>query len=148
MKLKDNNYGKIEGVLFSVPQLKVEIENLKIDLEEISEVIGITGQSGNVAAGSATNAFNSNVENEAMDRILNLEDKQRKINASISKRERKLRKIENNLSLLSENEMLLVEFKYFKNYPNSRVCDVLAISERAMTKRKKNVIFKLMGMSW
>lgn len=131
-----------------MPQLRVEIENLKIDLEEVNEVMGITGQSGNVAAGSATNAFNSNVENEAMDRVLNLEDKQRKINASISKRERKLRKIENNLSLLSENEMLLVEFKYFKNYPNSRVCDVLDISERAMTKRKKNVILKLMGMTW
>lgn len=148
MKLKDNNYGKVEGILYNLPKLKVEIENLKLDLEEVEEIMGIHGQSGNVAAGSSTYAFNSAVENEVIDRDENLEEKKNKIKTSISMKERKLKRIENNLRLLSEKEMLLVELKYYKDYPNSRICDILDISESAMSKRKKNIIFKLMGVTW
>ena len=110
--------------------------------------MGIHGQSGNVAAGSSTYAFNSAVENEVIDRDENLEEKKNKIKTSISMKERKLKRIENNLRLLSEKEMLLVELKYYKDYPNSRICDILDISESAMSKRKKNIIFKLMGVTW
>lgn len=135
--------------MHNVPKLRIEIANLKLDLEEIEEIVGITGQSGNIAAGSPTNAFNSNVENEVIDRDENLEDKQRKIKTSISKRERKLKRIENNLQILSESEMLLVELKYFKNYTNARVCDVLELSDSGLTKRRKRIIVeKLMPLSW
>nr|WP_302600316.1 hypothetical protein [uncultured Cellulosilyticum sp.] len=148
MNTKDNRYSKIEGILHNVPKLKIEIDNLQLDLEEVEEIMGIHGQSGNVAAGSSTYAFNSAVENEVIDRDENLEERKRKIIASISKKERRLKRIENNLSLLSEKQMLLVELKYFKDYPNSRVCDILDISESAMSKRRKNAIIKLMSVSW
>ena len=134
--------------MHNVPKLKIEIDNLQLDLEEVEEIMGIHGQSGNVAAGSSTYAFNSAVENEVIDRDENLEERKRKIIASISKKERRLKRIENNLSLLSEKQMLLVELKYFKDYPNSRVCDILDISESAMSKRRKNAIIKLMSVSW
>ncbi len=149
MKAKDNYYRKIEGILHNVPKLRIEIDNLKLDLEEIEEIMGIHGQSGNVAAGSSTYAFNSTVENEVIDRDETLQDKRKKINASISKAERKLKRIENNLQILSESEMLLVELKYFKNYTNARVCDVLDISDSGLTKRRKRIIVeKLMPLSW
>lgn len=149
MKAKDNNYRKIEGILHTVPKLRIEIDNLKLDLEEIEEIMGIHGQSGNVAAGSSTYAFNSTVENEVIDRDETLQDKRKKINASISKAERKLKRIENNLRILSESEMLLVELKYFKNYTNARICDVLDISDSGLTKRRKRIIVeKLMPLSW
>lgn len=149
MKAKDNNYRKIEGILHTVPKLRIEIDNLKLDLEEIEEIMGIHGQSGNVAAGSSTYAFNSTVENEVIDRDETLQEKRKKINASISKAERKLKRIENNLRILSESEMLLVELKYFKNYTNARVCDVLDISDSGLTKRRKRIIVeKLMPLSW
>ena len=148
MNTKDNRYSKIEGILHNVPKLKIEIDNLQLDLEEVEEIMGIHGQSGNVAAGLSTYAFNSAVENEVIDRDENLEERKRKIIASISKKERRLKRIENNLSLLSEKQMLLVELKYFKDYPNSRVCDILDISESAMSKRRKNAIIKLMSVSW
>ena len=148
MNTKDNRYSKIEGILHNVPKLKIEIDNLQLDLEEVEEIMGIHGQSGNVAAGSSAYAFNSAVENEVIDRDENLEERKRKIIASISKKERRLKRIENNLSLLSEKQMLLVELKYFKDYPNSRVCDILDISESAMSKRRKNAIIKLMSVSW
>lgn len=149
MKAKDNYYRKIEGILHNVPKLRIEIDNLKLDLEEIEEIMGIHGQSGNIAAGSSTYAFNSTVENEVIERDETLQEKRKKINASISKAERKLKRIENNLQILSESEMLLVELKYFKNYTNARVCDVLDISDSGLTKRRKRIIVeKLMPLSW
>lgn len=149
MKLKDNNYGKVEGILYNLPRLRIEIENLKLDLEEVDEIIGITGQSGNIAAGSPTNAFNSNIENEVIDRDENLEDRKRKIKASISKKERRLKKIENNLSLLDEREMLLVELRYFKQYSTGRILDILDLTRDGFNKRKcKIIVEKLIGLDW
>ena len=39
--MKDNNYSTVEGILYNLPKLKVEIDNLKLDLEEAQEVVGI-----------------------------------------------------------------------------------------------------------
>ena len=55
------------------PKLKVEIDNLRLNLEEVKEVIGITGASDNEKAGSPTHAFSSMLENEVLDREKNLE---------------------------------------------------------------------------
>lgn len=149
MKLKDNNYGKVEGILYNLPKLKIEIENLKLDLEEVEEIMGIHGQSGNVAAGSSTYAFNSAVENEVIDRDENLEERKRKIKTSISRKERRLKKIENNLSLISEGEMLLVELRYFKRRGTGNICDMLDITKDGFNKRKKKLIVeKLMPLDW
>ena len=149
MKLKDNNYGKVEGILYNLPKLKIEIENLKLDLEEVEEIMGIHGQSGNVAAGSSTYAFNSSVENEVIDRDENLEERKRKIKTSISRKERRLKKIENNLSLISEGEMLLVELRYFKRRGTGNICDMLDITKDGFNKRKKKLIVeKLMPLDW
>nr|WP_303244234.1 hypothetical protein [uncultured Cellulosilyticum sp.] len=147
MKLKDNNYGKVEGILYNLPKLKIEIENLKLDLEEVEEIMGIHGQSGNVAAGSSTYAFNSAVENEVIDRDENLEDRKRKIEREIRSKERELRKRENILSTLTDKQMLLVELRYFKQNPVERVCDLLEITSVTFHERKKEIIVeKLMPM--
>ena len=66
--MKDNNYSMVEGILYNYPKLKVEIDNLKLDLEEANEIMGIKGASGNEKAGSSTNAFCSVVENEVLER--------------------------------------------------------------------------------
>lgn len=64
--MKDNNYSIVEGILYNYPKLKVEIDNLRLDLEEAKEVLGITGASDNEKAGSPTHAFSSVVENEIL----------------------------------------------------------------------------------
>lgn len=75
--MKDNNYSMVEGILYNYPKLKVEIDNLKLDLEEVQEIMGIRGVSSNEKARSSTNTFRSVVENEVLEREKNLE---RKIN--------------------------------------------------------------------
>lgn len=139
----DNNlYCKVEGMLYSVPKLKIEIDNLKIDLEELMEYEGIRGASDNEKAGSPTYAINSSVENEVMNRVEKLSDKEQAIIRKINSKERELKRIENALSILTEGERLLIEFWYFKRYTVNRICDLLEISDRSFSRRRKNIIIK------
>lgn len=139
----DNNlYCKVEGMLYSVPKLKIEIDNLKIDLEELMEYEGIRGASDNEKAGSPTYAINSSVENEVMNRVEKLADKEQAIIRKINSKERELKRIENALSILTEGERLLIEFWYFKRYTVNRICDLLEISDRSFSRRRKNIIIK------
>ena len=140
--MKDNNYSMVEGILYNYPKLKVEIDNLKIDLEEAQEIVGIRGASGNEKAGSSTNAFSSVVENEVLEREKNLERKINRLTGLIQSKERQLRKVENILSTLTEYEMQLIEMRYFKRYSIGRICGVLELSEDGFNKRRKNIIIK------
>lgn len=135
--MKDNNYSMVESILYNYPKLKVEIDNLKIDLEEAREIVGIRGASGNEKAGSSTNAFSSVVENEVLEREKNLERKINRLIGLIQSKERQLKKVENILSTLTEYEM-----RYFKRYSVGRICEVLELSEDGFNKRRKNIIVK------
>lgn len=138
--MKDNNYSMVEGILYNYPKLKVEIDNLKIDLEEAQEVVGIRGASGNEKAGSSTNAFSSVVENEILEREKNLERKINRLTGLIQSKERQLKKVENVLSTLTEQELILIEMRYFKRYSIGRICEILEVTEDGFNKRKKRVI--------
>lgn len=138
--MKDNNYSMVEGILYNYPKLKVEIDNLKLDLEEVQEVVGIRGASGNEKAGSSTNAFSSVVENEILEREKNLERKINRLTGLIQSKERQLKKIENVLSTLTEQELILIEMKYFKRYSINRICELLDITTATFIKRRKKII--------
>ena len=140
--MKDNNYSIVEGILYNYPKLKVEIDNLKLDLEEAKEVVGITGASDNEKAGSPTHAFSSVVENEVIEREKNLDRRAKVIESSIQKKERQLKKVDNVLGTLTEDELILIEMKYFKRYSVGRICGVLEISEDGFNKKRKNIILK------
>lgn len=145
--MKDNNYSAVEGILYNFPKLKVEIDNLKLDLEEAQEIVGIRGVSGNEKAGSSTNAFSSVVESEVIDRERNLEKRIQAIVEDIQRKERELRRIENVLSLLSERDMIIIEMRYFKDYSISRICDLLDITATTFNKRRKAIVVsKLMPL--
>ena len=138
--MKDNNYSMVEGILYNYPKLKVEIDNLKLDLEEVQEIMGIRGNSGNEKPGSSTNAFSSVVENEVLERERNLEGKIYRLTGLIQSKERQLKKVENVLSTLTEQELILIEIKYFKRYSIGRICEILEVTEDGFNKRKKRVI--------
>ncbi len=140
--MKDNNYSIVEGILYNYPKLKVEIDNLRLDLEEAREIVGIKGASDNEKAGSPTHAFSSVVENEVLDREKNLERRIKAIESNILRKERQLKKIENILGTLTEYELRLIEMKYFKRYSVVRICGVLELSEDGFNKKRKNIILK------
>ena len=138
--MKDNNYSIVEGILYNLPKLKVEIDNLKLDLEETQEVVGITGASGNERAGSATYAFSSVVENEVVQRERNMEQRTQAILKEIQKKERQLKRVENILSILTEYELQLIEMRYFKRYSIGRICEVMELTEDGFNKRRKRLL--------
>ena len=140
--MRDNNYRAVEGILYNLPKLKVEIDNLKLDLEEANEIIGIRGDSGNEKAGSSTNAFSSVVENEVLEREKNLVKRIDVLTSSIQGKERQLKKIENALCTLTEQELLLIEMKYFKRYSISRICELLDITTATFNNRRRDIIVK------
>ncbi len=141
--MKDNNYCIVEGILYNYPKLKVEIDNLRLDLEEAREIVGIKGASDNEKAGSPTHAFSSVVENEVLDREKNLEKRIKVIESAILKKERQLKKIENVLGTLTEYELRLIEMKYFKRYSVGRICEILEVTEDGFNKIVSSFLCKL-----
>ena len=138
-RMKDNNrYKEVERLLRRYPELKVDLNMLRINLEEAQEVIGITGGSDNEKAGSATNAFNSIVENEVLIRQKKIEQLQREI----KQKEREVAKIESVLGLLTEREMIIIEYRYFKDYSINRVCELLEITPTTFCNRRRDIIVK------
>ena len=138
--MKDSRFRKVERVLYDLPKLRVEVQNLRLDLEDAKEVVGIRGASGNEKAGSSTNAFSSVVENEVLQREKDLRNKIATITHELQRKERELQRIENALKLLTEKEMLIVEFRYFKDYSINRVCDLLDITPTTFNKRRKRIV--------
>ncbi|MEG2196593.1 MAG: hypothetical protein RRY26_03985 [Cellulosilyticaceae bacterium] len=140
--MKDSHYSKVEGILYNFPKLKVEIDNLRLDLEDVNEVVGIRGASGNEKAGSSTHAFSSAVEDEVIARDEKLEEKVQAITGAIARQERQLRRVENVLGTLTEEEYMLIEMKYFKRYTVGRICELLDITADTFIKRRKKIIVK------
>ncbi len=138
--MRDNNYRAVEGILYNLPKLRVEIENLKLRIEDAQEVIGITGASGNEKAGSSTNAFSSVVENEVLERERTLEKKINIMKKELNRKEREIKRVENVLNLLSEREMLIVELRYFKRYSVNRICELLDLTTPTFNRRRKEIV--------
>ena len=138
--MRDNNYRAVEGILYNLPKLRVEIENLKLRIEDAQEVIGITGASGNEKAGSSTNAFSSVVENEVLERERTLEKMINIMKKELNRKEREIKRVENVLNLLSEREMLIVELRYFKRYSVNRICEILDLTTPTFNRRRKEIV--------
>lgn len=143
----DNLYRKIEGMLYSYPKVKAEIENIKIDIEELNDVIGIKGASDNqIKPSTPTYAFNSNVENEVINRDEKLQENTLNLQRLLRSKERFIKKIDNSLATLKDDEMKLVEFKYFKRYKLDYIAGVLDLSINTVVRRRKDIILELISI--
>ena len=138
--MKDEKYTAVEKMLSNYPNLKVKVENLKIELEQAQEVVGIRGANDNEKAGSSTYAFSSTVENEVIERERNLEKTVQAILREMIWREREIKKVENAMSRLTEEERKLIELRYFKGLSISRACDLLDITPATFNRKRKKII--------
>ena len=128
----------MNNVVESIKEIDYEL----LELEEIQEIIGIRGASSNEKAGSATHAFNSAVENEVIHRDEKIGEKVVALTSGISRKERELKKVENILATLTEEEYMLIEMKYFKRHTVNRICEILDITPDTFNKRRKKIIVK------
>lgn len=105
-------YSYVEGKLYNFKSMKVELNSYKIDLEYLNkDYEGCRGQSYSGITSSKTNSLYSSVENE----LIRKEKRKERLQSKITEKERQIRKIENALELLKEEEKRLVSFRYFSN---------------------------------
>ncbi|QAA31095.1 sigma-70 family RNA polymerase sigma factor [Clostridium manihotivorum] len=137
-----NEYKKIEAMLFNYKQTEVEIKNIELDIEEIkNEYRGV----GTIYYGdktSSTNKITSSVENE-------IEYKENKIyNLEILKRKKEieLQRIDNVLSILTEDEYRLIELRYFKKLQYKQIADRLCMNDIYIIDKKKKILNKLIPL--
>lgn len=105
-------YSYVEGKLYNFKSMKVELNSYKIDLEYLNkDYEGCRGQSYSGIKSSKTNSLYSSVENE----LIRKEKRKERLQSKIIEKERQIRKIENALALLDDEELQLVKLRYFSD---------------------------------
>lgn len=137
-------YSYVEGKLYNYKSMKVELNSYKIDLEYLNkDYEGCRGQSYSGITSSKTNSLYSSVENE----LIRKEKRKERLQSKITEKEREIRKIENALALLDDEELQLVELRYFSD--RMKPLSWLAIGKEMLTSGKRcrylrdRVLFKL-----
>ena len=136
----NSKYKEVEKMLSNYPNLKIKVENLKIELEQVQEIVGIRGASDNEKAGSSTYVFSSAVENEVLERERNLEKTVQTILREMLWREREIKKLENALSRLTEEEKMLIECRYFNSLSINRTCELLDTTPATFNRKRRKII--------
>lgn len=146
-KLEYNNaYKKIEEMLYNYPKAKAEIENIKLDIEEMQDIVEIKGVRNNPKGSTPTYAFNSSVENELINREEKLTERIEGLCRLLRSKERFIQKIDNALDTLSENGQQLVKLKYFKKYTIERVAEIMDVSTSTVIRSRKEVVGELINV--
>lgn len=111
-KIEDELFIKAEGGLYNYNTMKARLSSYKLDLEYLkNNYEGCRGKLYTNAAASNKNDFFSTVESE----LIRKEEKIQDLKFKIIKTEMQIKKIENALLLLSDEELELVKFRYFSN---------------------------------
>ena len=139
-------YSYVEGKLYNFNAMKVELNSYKIDLEYLNkEYEGCRGKSySNIT--SKTNSISSSVENE----LIKKEKRKEMLQLKITEKEREIRKIENALALLDDEELQLVKLRYFSD--RMKPLSWLAIGQEMLYSDKKcrimnkDIVNKLAGI--
>ena len=139
-------YSYVEGKLYNFNAMKVELNSYKIDLEYLNkEYEGCRGKSYSGIT-SKTNSIYSSVENELIKR----EKRKEMLQLKIIEKERQIRKIENALALLDDEELQLVKLRYFSD--RMKPLSWLAIGQEMLYSDKKcrimnkDIVNKLAGI--
>lgn len=136
-------YKELENILYNYPSLKIEVKNLYIDLEEITEVIRVYGESGAPDTGGPAYIFNLAVENEFIGREGSLKDKAEHIIRLIRSKERRIQKIENTISLLDAESIEFIKLRYWENIKIEHIALQYNLAKTALYKRKDKILEEL-----
>lgn len=138
----DNNYRKVEGMLYSYRKTQAEIDNMKLKIKEIEKDYKGTGSISYEEKGSSTNAFNSSVENEIL-------SKEREINSILKEvkfKEIQLEKIDNAIGALANREKSIIYMKYFDRKTSRDIAAKLNLTEVHVCRLKKCIINTLIPL--
>ncbi|KGN00326.1 siderophore-interacting protein [Clostridium botulinum] len=142
--MKDNNYRKTEGVLYNYTDIKTEIKNTEIDIQELkADYEGVSGVSYEERS-APTNKFNSSVENE----LLRKEKLIKKLTREKNSKQRLIDKIDNALDPLDETEKKIIEYRCIKGYSWAKVGVLLNIDGDYCGKIMRKALSKITSQIW
>jgi RNA polymerase sigma factor (sigma-70 family) len=120
-----NIYKKTEALLYEYKTLVAEVKNLAIEIEELEHDYKGCGAISYEEKTGPTNAFNSSVENEMLER-------RRRLNLLEDlkfKKDNQVKKIDNALESLDERSKDIVKLKYFEKVSNRNIANRLNVTE-------------------
>ena len=132
-------YRKVEWMLYNIKKNKVKIKNLKLEKERVEH--SYKGCGGFVFEERTCNTYKitSSVENE----VIAKEERVQKLNNQIRSLEIQIEKIENALSILTEQELKIIELQYFKQMRSKDVAQQLLYTAQYYCSLKKHILDKL-----
>ncbi len=138
------NFKQVEQMLKEYPVIKAEIKNIELDIQEIENMIGFKGVSDNPKPSTPTYKFNSCVENEALS--ITREKAISKLKVEKANRLKKIERIENALSILSENDGEIIRLYYFKQMPITAISYKLDRTRGQVYKRKSYAVNSMINV--
>lgn len=137
------SYKDVENMLYSFNSIKASVVDIQIEIDSVNnDYMGITGAGENdIKPTSPTNAFNSNVESE----VINKERRIEKLERLKKTKQLQVDRIENMLTTLREDERELVAYKYFKKYSLNRIAGLLDLSYETVKANRRLIISSLVN---
>lgn len=137
------SYKDVENMLYSFNSIKASVVDIQIEIDSVNnDYMGITGTGENdIKPTSPTNAFNSNVESE----VINKERRIEKLERLKKTKQLQVDRIENMLTTLREDERELVSYKYFKKYSLNRIAGLLDLSYETVKANRRLIISSLVN---
>lgn len=131
-------YRGVESNLYNYKSIKAEIKNIDLELQELANEYTGCGAINYEEKPAPTNKFNSVVENEAL--------RPDKLKSRKHKLEVQLEKIDNALETLSDDEMNLVDLRYFKKLQFKVIAQIIDRNEVYCVCLKSKIIKKLIPL--
>jgi RinA family phage transcriptional activator len=137
-------FKKTEGELYNYKGLDIKIKSIEMDIEMLQNDITLKAINYNEKSGP-TNAFNSSVENEVIRRDEVVKEQIQKLQNAKKFYMIKKNKIENALQCLNDEEIKLVEMRYFQKVKNNwtKIGFNLGMDRMTCSRLRNKIIKKL-----
>lgn len=135
----NTSFKRVEAMLYNYKNTKAEIKILKRDLEILENDYRGTGSISYDEKTSPTNAFSSSVESEVLKRAEAIQ----KLKNKIRLKEIEIENIDDAIKILNEDELTLVNERYFNKKTNKYVASILNVTEDTSSRYKNSAISKL-----
>lgn len=130
------SYKQAEWLLYNYKKLKAEIKNIELEIENIKNTYVGASAIDPEQISNNTNKIISLVENE----VLEKERKIERLESIKLKKENQVKKVDNALEILTEEDRKLIELRYFEKMPNWKVAQRFNMTEEGCSARKRRIV--------
>lgn len=133
---KDKYYRIVEGMLYNYKKLIIEIKDIDLDIQDIEDDYTGCNAITYEERAAPTNKFNSSVENE----MIYKNGKTEQLKRMKRRLERKVERVDNMLSILTNEEYRLIELRYFQRLQFKEISKMLDKSDIYLISFRKKII--------